>query len=380
LEINFCKGGLAMKMKDLNRLLFFILITLSFLGFALNAALAADKTPKPYLEKINYVLATKSIGPENMSHTFLPVYLGYMMEEGLEVEVQRAEGSTLALQLLVAGKLDLVSANAMSVMKGVQKDFPIKSIYNRTRQHDSALVVPANSKITDLKQLNGKKLGVSSMATGQMAFARGILKYNGLEPEKDVSIIAVGVGARAAKALFDDDIQALVLWDSQYALMENLGYKFRYFRAPFQKDIFGMCIATTDKNIETRRKTLVGFSRGVAKGTLFAKTNPDAVVEIYQKIFPQLRPAGISDEEYRKRCLHSLNTWLRTSAGIENWELKKWGANTVDQWTRFQDFFLSQNIIEKKLPVSNYFLNDPKFIEEVNDFDSTKIIKQAKNY
>lgn len=358
---------------------FFILTFVACLLFS-SVPLFAEEEPQSYMEKVKYALATRSIGPENMPHTFLPIYLGYFLEEGIEVEVQRAEGSTLGLQLLVSGRLDVIGANAMSLLSARPKGFPVKSIYNRTRTHDSALVTPADSAITEVKQLKGKNLGVSSMATGQMGFARAILKFNGLDPDKDVSIIPVGVGAAAAKSLFDDKIQALVLWDSQYALMENLGYKFKYFTAPFQKDIFGMSLTTTDDNIQNNRELLVGFCRAVAKGTLFAKTNPSAVVEIYKKIFPNLKPADLSDEEYTRRCLHSLNKWLSTSANIEEWDIKQWGVNTIDQWTRFQNFFYEQGLLEKKIPVEEFFLNDPSFYEEINSFDWEAVMQQAKNY
>ena len=72
--------------------------------------------------------------------------------------------------------------------------------------------------------LKGKRIGVFSMTSMRTFDGKAMVKAAGLDPDKDVSWVPVGIGAQAATALSRGDVDALTLWDSTYTDIENLGF------------------------------------------------------------------------------------------------------------------------------------------------------------
>ena len=55
--------------------------------------------------------------------------------------------------------------------------------------------------IKDVKDLKGKTVGVFSLATGGIAFMKSYMRANGMDPDKDIQLVAVGLGAPPIEAL-----------------------------------------------------------------------------------------------------------------------------------------------------------------------------------
>jgi len=79
-----------------------------------------------------------------------------------------------------------------------------------------------------VQDLKGKTIGVFSLATGGIAFMKSYLRQNGMDPDKDVNLVAVGLGAPPVEALRTNKVQALLFWASAQATFENAGLKLRY--------------------------------------------------------------------------------------------------------------------------------------------------------
>ena len=64
----------------------------------------------------------------------------------------------------------------------------------------------------------------------------------GLNPERDVKWLTVGVGAPAALAIRQKSVDAMALWGDFQAGLENSGLQFREISAPFMKDLLGQIV------------------------------------------------------------------------------------------------------------------------------------------
>src|SRR5258708_36754834 len=57
--------------------------------------------------------------------------------------------------------------------------------------------------------------------------ARAITANNGMNPDRDVRIVAIGEGSQAAAMVRSKQVDALSIYDTQYTLIENAGVKLR---------------------------------------------------------------------------------------------------------------------------------------------------------
>ena len=344
---------------------------------ALAVALAAPGAGAA-AEKITVVLGQSTIGPNEAFNAYIPKHLGYFQEEGLEVDYQTSGGGTQVIQLLTTGRAQIGLVSVPSIIIGRQKEVPIVAIYNYQRRHATAIAVPAGSPIKEAKDLKGKRIGVFSMTSMRTFDAKAMVKAGSLDPERDVTWVAVGLGAQAAAALTRGDVDALSLWDSTYVDIENIGIKLRYFTFPFQKDLFGLSYIATQRTLTTQREMLVRYLRAVVKSTVFAQTNPAAAVCVYFEATGDLRTAADKD----KRVSDALNI---VKANLVNAELPAGSPlhgtyPSPEVWKSNEKYYREIGIVERDLPASDYYLADRAFYEAINNFDRAAVVAKAKTY
>src|SRR5579884_760122 len=71
-----------------------------------------------------------------------------------------------------------------------------------------ALFVQPN--INSVQDLKGKKVGVTTLGSLTALFANLVLQQNGLDPKKDVQVLAVGGGLEAQSAMLNNQVDAIV--------------------------------------------------------------------------------------------------------------------------------------------------------------------------
>ncbi|HEY3179212.1 MAG TPA: ABC transporter substrate-binding protein [Casimicrobiaceae bacterium] len=85
---------------------------------------------------------------------------GIYKKHGLDVELKSGGPQVNGLQLLAAGQLDIVMADALQVMSAVEQQIPVTAIA-ATFQKNPAVII-AHPGITDLAQLKGKPIAISA--------------------------------------------------------------------------------------------------------------------------------------------------------------------------------------------------------------------------
>jgi len=348
---------------------------------ALSPALAQDAA-KP-LRKITYLNYNVVLELGDAPLWLIPHAMGYFADEGLQVDIQNSGGSSAAIQLLIAGKGQFATSTPDQVMLAVQNGAKIKSFFNHNRTFGSALVVSTASGVKSLDELKayikGSAIGVPSLSSGRVPYARAWIRELGLREDEDVKLVPVGVGPQAAAALKADRVRALVLYDALYAAIEaETDIRFKRFETDWQQPLFAGVITATDAMIESDPDLVIRYGRAVAKALVFATTNPEAVVKINWKLFPDQRPAsGKEDAELKKTVtiVHSMvDNW---SAGMKD-PGARWGGQTDERWTRIQDANFEAGVIKAKRPISDYFTD--RFSAQINQFDAEAIRAQARSF
>ena len=140
--------------------------------------------------------------------------LGEYDKAGLAVELVDLKGGSDALKAVLGGSADVVSGYFDHCVNLAAKKQELQSFVVYDRYPGLVLVVsPAHTKeIKSIKDLAGKKVGVSAPGSSTDFFLKYLLKKNGLDPTS-ASVIGVGLGATAVAAMQQGQIDAAVMLD-----------------------------------------------------------------------------------------------------------------------------------------------------------------------
>jgi NitT/TauT family transport system substrate-binding protein len=310
----------------------------------------------------------------------LPPVLGYWKEEGYDFEVFAAQGSLQGIQLMVAGNVEFMEANTPPIMQAaVDQKVPIKLVMVNT-VIDWSLVSMDGGPVKELKDFKGKIIGVSSLGTGGIPLLHTYLQANGLMPNDDYTLVAVGVGPPALEALRSGRVQGLMFWGSAITGMEVAGAKFKYFVDPKWRKYPDFSITTLQSTIDKDPKMVEVLVRGGAKATLFAETNPDCVRKIQWAKYPDTKPTGPDEATLIKGDLHRLAGQMDgVKQAFDAAGGKLIGAVTPKNMAELEDFMIETKVLKSKLGnPADYIVGIPNFFEKVNNFDRAAIIKQAQ--
>lgn len=343
----------------------------------LLAVQAFAQSAKP-LKPVKIALGTQVV---NVTYPWLtlPIALGYWRDEGYDVQVVTVGGSLQGIQQLVAGGVEFAQVNSTGLIQAnADQNVPVRGLMG-TGTIDWGVGVLADGPIKSITDLKGKKIGIFSLGTGGAPLLKGYLRSNGIDPDKDVQIIATGAGAPALEALRADRVQALMFWGSALAGFENAGTKLRVLADPAWKALPDFTFATLQKTIDADPAMVEAIARGAAKATLFAWTNPDCARRIHWKAYPATKPTGADDATLAKWDLKLLETQLDTmKAAHQMYGGKLIGALSPAPFARMEDMMLKDGLIKRTVPAESLLIQKSGFVEAINRFDTQAVINAAK--
>ncbi|MBN8959460.1 MAG: ABC transporter substrate-binding protein, partial [Rhizobiales bacterium] len=215
--------------------------------------------------------------------------MGWYKDAGIKVEVVPLPGSTDCVKNVATKELpySLPSIEPLAIIRG--QGVKAKNFYTAYQGNIYGIAVPADSPIKTFADLKGKKIGVTSMASAGVIVARALATENGLNPDKDISIIVAGEAAQTAALLRSHQIDALSQFDTQYALTENAGAKLRMLDASAIAKFPSNGFVALEETLKNKRAQAVALTQGYAKGTIFAIHNPEAAMRILWEVYPQTK-------------------------------------------------------------------------------------------
>ncbi len=303
--------------------------------------------------------------------------MGWFKAAGFEVELVPLPGSADCVKFVgtreLAYALPSVEPLGMLRPQGVLA----RVFYTAYQGNIYGPAVPTDSPIKTLADLKGKRIGVQSMASGGVPVARAIASGVGLDPDTDISIIAIGEGAQAAALLRSKQVDALSFYDTQYALIENAGVPLRRLEAKMIDRFPSNGLIALEGTLATRRAEAVALAQGYAKGTVFALNNPEAAVRIVWEVFPQTKATGKDEASALRDDVKTLE------ARAANWRLEKagvsrWGESAEANYQAYLDFLLKSGVIRQPVKATEVITND--LIADINAFDAQRIVADAKAY
>jgi len=146
--------------------------------------------------------------------TMLAKQLGEFQKAGVNVEVVEFKGGSDALKAVIGGSADVVSGYFDHCVNLAAKGQHLQSFVVYDRFPGLALVVSPkhNAEVKSVKDLAGKKVGVSAPGSSTDFFLKYLLSKNGVDPNS-VGVIGVGLGGSAIAAMEQGQVDAAVMLD-----------------------------------------------------------------------------------------------------------------------------------------------------------------------
>ena len=274
---------------------------------------------------------------------------GYFLDEGLDVEILHSTGSHL--KLLLAGKVDITTAAAASVIKRRSNPgVPIASIMLFGQTGQQAFIVLKDSKIKTIGDWEGSIFGYKiSLPPEYLA----ILNAHNLNRTK-IEEVKVGFDPRI---LTERKVDILSVFKSNEPnLIKKLGYDVTIWDpADYGVPTLGLTYITLDNTITQRSDVLASFNRAILRSIDFIMNNQDEAIDIVMLYAPK------SDKEHQRFMLEKE---IEQSAS-QAVELNGFGWSEKEKWQSLHDFLLEYKSIDNSVDVNLVYTNKflGKFIE-----------------
>ena len=148
--------------------------------------------------------------------------LGEYKKNGLDVELINFKGGSQALTAVLGGSADVVSGYFDHCVNLAAKNQALEAFVVYDRYPGLVLVVsPSHTgEIKSIKDLAGKKVGVSAPGSSTDFFLKYLLSKNGVDPNS-VAVIGIGLEATAVAAMEQGSVDAAVMLDPAITLLQG---------------------------------------------------------------------------------------------------------------------------------------------------------------
>jgi len=303
--------------------------------------------------------------------------MGWFKAEGIEVELVPLPGSGDCVKNIATREVMVALPSVEPLAVGRPQGIKAKVYYTAYQGNIYGIAVPVDSPVQKFTDLKGKSIGVIAMGSAGVLIARALAATNGMNPDKDITIVVAGEGAQTAALVRSKQVEALSQYDTQYALVDNAGVKLRMLDTRDIDRYPSNGFMALEETIKSKRKEMVAVAKGYAMGTVFAIANPEAAVRILYEVYPATKPTGKDEATAVRDDVKVLQ------ARIVNWKLdkagvKRWGENSESNYAAYVDFMLKWGVIKEKVDVRDLITNE--LINDINQFDPAKVAAEAKGY
>jgi NitT/TauT family transport system substrate-binding protein len=249
-------------------------LALVALAFAGDDAWAGEGAKKIRLAYAGWEIGT--------AVAYVGVDSGLFKKNGLDIEeIPIRDTLSAGVQSLIGIDLLIGFGNPLAVLQPVASGADITLIGSHVTFDQYGMAVA--SSISTVRELKGKRIGVSALGAKSDLIARVILRRAGLDPAKDVEMVAAGLSPARALAISKNLLQGAPLSGDVAVEAKKLGIKILDVKAvPTVTDL----LITTRSFTKREEETIRRFMRGYAAAIHHFVSNRDNSLTILKKYFP----------------------------------------------------------------------------------------------
>jgi NitT/TauT family transport system substrate-binding protein len=257
---------------------------------------AGGTTGKNGLKKITLVQSTESL---SLAPIYVARAMGYFKDAGFDVKFVTTRGDADAQSAVDSGSGQFLVSTSVNQLAAIAKDRPFKMLmpiaypaYAYVIRSEKAKELGFSTSMTlaeRAKLFDGLTIGIASVGGASDLIIRQILKENGINPEKDVKIVAVG-STSVFPALKSGRLDASLLVYPDIAQAEADDIAVPVIPAyegivPWLKDVPNIGLATTADFAKDHPDEVSDFVGAVGKALDLIHSDPAKAAQVTHKYF-----------------------------------------------------------------------------------------------
>jgi NitT/TauT family transport system substrate-binding protein len=264
-------------------------------GCSKAAPAAAPVASQATIDKVTYVTGFGAVGRD--AFAWVAKEKGYFRDAGIDVTIQLGAGTDQNLSALTAGQAQFACIDMTGVMvqegKGAFKDIKAFAIVHQ--QTLVSIVSLEGGKVTQPKDLEGKKLGAATGSVNQLLFP-AYAKLAGIDPTK---VTWVNVAPPQLPALLaSSQVDALSTFLIGRGGIEKAAGKKAVIMpySDYLADLFGNALFTTSTVAQQNPGLVKRFRDAALKGLQYSIEHPEESADILKKAQPPADTAAAIGE------------------------------------------------------------------------------------
>ena len=228
-------------------------------------------------EKVRIAYASNSLA---FLVPFVAKDRGFYTKHGIEAELIQVRPN-VAMAALLSGDIDYVELIG-SIIRSAGRGAPVRAISTSIKAPFFSFA--ANSKFKTIKDLKGATIGVTAIGGTNYVSTRLTLRHYGLDPDKDVKILAIGDEKLMYEAFKIGRVDCVVVAPPFSVILRREGFPLlahtgELLNFPFSG--LGTTLDKIGKNRAQARKLL----RGEIEALRFVRANPAGTTDVIRKRF-----------------------------------------------------------------------------------------------
>ncbi|MFC9551413.1 ABC transporter substrate-binding protein [Rhodococcus sp. NPDC056960] len=254
--------------------------------------------------------ASIKIAKASPSFVYLPFYVaegaGYLEQEGLVPETVEVHTGSGIIAAAVSGSVDVALVTAGEVFVSRHEGAPVTAfaqvenlgtnvVIKKSIMDDLGLT-ESSSDAERLAALKGLRIGVTGSGSGSDQVVRYLAKAGGLDPDKDMEIIATGGSGNSVSGFSGDRFDAIAISSPQsdIAIQQGRGgYLFNIADGdyePLANNLYITAMAS-DRTMTQMPEALGCFTAALARAQKLIREDPDSAAKLAQPFMGDVDPA-----------------------------------------------------------------------------------------
>ncbi len=304
---------------------------------ALSACAPAASTPAT-LTPLTFMAGYKPQANLPFVGAYVAKEKGFFAQNGLDVTIEHSSGSGEHLQLLVAGKVQVTTMDAATLLqRRADPGLPVVSIALIGQKGQQAFAALASAGLKSPKDWEGKTVGYKGTPPPDLY---ALLAAAGADVNK-VKLVNVGFDPRV---LSEGQVDVYPLFKSNEPyLLNSWGTPITLWdAADYGVPTLGLTYVTSEAYLAEHGDELTRFLRSVLAGIAYAEKNPAEAVQIV------LKYAG--PETDPKHMQYMLETELKDAQSVHGF-----GWQSAESWQALADMLVQNKALPANLETNTAF-------------------------
>ena len=228
-------------------------------------------------DKVRIAVATSSLA---FLVPFVAKDRGLYLKHGSEVEIIQMRPN-VAMAALISGDIDYVELIG-SIIRGAAKGLPVRAISTGIKAPFFSFVAQHKYKV--MKDLKGATIGMTSIGGTNHVSTRLTLRQFGLDPEKDVKLLAIGDEKLMYEAFKIGRVDSVVVAPPFSVQLKREGFPLLAHTAEYVTIPFSG-LGTTVERIKNNRPQIRRLLKAEIEALRYIQANAPGTTEVIRKRF-----------------------------------------------------------------------------------------------